>query len=329
MPEEGSAFRGEGGNTLKAKALKKGDRIGLVAPASGLYNRSYVDRTVEALKEWGYEAVLGENVKGKYGFFSAPDDARAREFNQMFARDDIDGIFVTCGGYGSARILDKIDYEIIAEHPKIFLGFSDITTLHLAIYKKTGLVTFHGPGSASFPAETLTDYTREYLEKALVRKDPIGVIPLSDPKKYVYAIGSGSSQGILIGGNISIICSTLGTPYEIDTKDKILLMEDLDTEPWVMDHMMAHLRNAGKFDQLAGVVIGECYNCTPREHQPNYYCDTSIEDIFEEYLQPYGIPVLYGLPLGHTEDIATLPHGVMARVDADKKEFSILESGTI
>lgn len=312
---------------MKPKILRKGDRIGLISPASAQYNRSWIDRAAEAVESWGYQAVLGKKAKKKYSFFAGTDEERAADFNEMFRREDIDAVFAIDGGYGSARILRMLDYDAIAQNPKIFLGFSDITILHLAIWKKTGLTTFHGPGACAFPEEYLTEYTKSQLEKALCCPEPAGIIPMADPKKYIHAIGSGSVEAPILGGNISMICSTLGTPYEIDVKGKILFLEDLNTEPWVMDHNMAHLMNAGKLADAAGILIGECRNCEPRIHEPGYYCDTSIEDIFNEYLAPLNVPVLFGHPLGHTADLATIPMGVLARLDTQTREFTILESG--
>lgn len=312
---------------MKAKALEKGGTIGIISPSSPSYNKSSLYRGVETLEKWGYKVVLSKNIDIKNGFFAGTDLQRAEDFNEMFRRDDVDAIMVTRGGYGAARILKYLNFDIIKNNPKLFLGFSDITTFHLAINKLTGLVTFHGPGMCNFNDEYLTDYTHEYLKKAIFSKEPIGDIVLADKKKYVHAMNQGIAEGEIIGGNISILCSTLGTPYEVETDGKILFMEDLNTEPWVMDHMMAHLENAGKFKNVKGIVIGECVDCEPRAHNPNYYVDTSLEDIFEDYLKPLGIPILYGLPLGHTYDIATIPMGVNVRVDADHKKFTILESG--
>lgn len=314
---------------MKPKKLSKGDTIGLISPSSGQYLRSYVTRAVDTLESWGYKTVLGRYATEKNGFLAGTDEQRAYDFNDMFRRSDIDAIFCTNGGYGSARILDMLDYDAVKANPKIFLGFSDITALHLAIFKNTGLITFHGPGATSFPEEVLTEYTKAQLEKALCITEPIGNIEMADKKKYLHRIGEGSAEGVLVGGNISMITTTLGTPYEIETEGRILFMEDLHTEPWVMDHMMAHMKNAGKLQAAAGIVIGECYHCDPRAHEPAYHVDTSLEYIFDEYLAPLNIPVLYGLPLGHTENMATLPHGARVRVDADKKELSVLESGVI
>lgn len=312
---------------MKPKMLEKGDTIGLISPASAQYNRSWIYRAVDALEDWGYHVVLGKNATRKYSFFAGTDEQRASDFNEMFRREDIDAVMAIDGGYGSARILRYLDFDAIRKNPKIFLGFSDITILHLAIYKLTGLTTFHGPGACGFPDEYMTPYTKEQLEKALCCEDPIGEIGLADPKKYIHAIGSGAVEAPIIGGNISMICTTLGTPYEIDVKGKILFLEDVHTEPWVMDHNMAHLMNSGKLSEAAGIVIGECRDCEPRQHNPSFYSDTSIEDIFDEYLAPLQIPVLFGYPLGHTADIATLPMGVQVRVDADQRKFSVLESG--
>lgn len=307
--------------------LQKGDTIGVISPSSPTYNKSTLIRGVETLKKWGYNVVLSEHINRKNGFFAGTDEERVSDLNEMFGRKDIDGIMTMRGGYGASRILKDIDFDAIRENPKLFLGFSDITALHLAIHKLTGLVTFHGPGMCNFNDEYLTDYTKKYLDKALFSEEPIGEIEMADPKKYLHAINGGAAEGIIIGGNISMICSTLGTPYEIETEGRILFMEDLNTEPWVMDHMMAHLRNAGKLSGVKGIVIGECVNCEPRVHEPGYYVDTGLEDIFDEYLTPLGVPVLFGLPLGHTDDMATVPLGVTVRVDADNKKFTVLESG--
>lgn len=314
---------------MKAKMLKPGDTIGIISPSSPSYNKSDIYRSAEVLRSWGFKVVFSKNIDKKNGFFAGTDLERAEDFNHMFQDDTIDAVMVTRGGYGAARILKYIDFDMIKKNPKILLGFSDITNLHLAINKLTDLVTFHGPGMWCFSEEYMTEYTLKYLRKALFSDEPIGEIEAVSKKDYVHAIGSGKAKGKVIGGNLSIICSTLGTPYEIDTEDRILFFEDLDTEPWIMDHMMAHLSNAGKLQKAKGIVIGKCVNCEPRQLNPNYYVDTSLEDIFEDYLRPLNIPVLYGLPLGHTNDMATIPIGVEVEVDADNKTLTILESGLI
>jgi muramoyltetrapeptide carboxypeptidase len=311
----------------RPKRLEKGDTIGVISPASPSEKKSEVQRGVETLEEWGYHVVVGKNVNKTKGFVAASEEERASDFNEMFRRDDIDAVFVTQGGYGSAQIISLLDFDVVRQNPKIFTGFSDITSLHTALNQLGNLVSFHGPGMARFNGEDLTPYTKEQFFKAISDPDPLGVIPLRNPKKWIQTWGEGVAEGTLVGGNLTLLCATLGTPYEAKLDGGILFMEDVDTEPWIFDHMLSHLRNAGFLQKAKGVVVGECKNCKPFKHRPGFYCDISIEDVLEYYLKPLGVPVLFGLPLGHTKDMATLPLGVQVRVDADRKIFEVLESG--
>lgn len=313
----------------KAKRLEKGNTIGVISPSSPSEKKSEVIRGVETLESMGYQVVLSKNLNKTKGFTAGSEEERADDMNEMFRRDDIDAVFVTQGGYGAAQLIRHLDFDVIAQNPKIFTGFSDITSLHMAIHKHAELVTFHSPGISRFNSEALTDYTKEAFFRAIAQPEPIGEIKLADPKKWVYPIHPGVTEGILTGGNLTLICATLGTPYEIDTRGKILMIEDLDTEPWIFDHMLSHLRNAGKLEQAAGIVVGECHNCVPFLYNPGYYVDTSLEDVLDYYIKPLGVPAIYGLPLGHTDDLATIPLGVGARLDAENKKFEILESGVI
>jgi muramoyltetrapeptide carboxypeptidase len=313
----------------KPKRLKPGDKIGVVSPSSPLDRKSDLIRATEKLEKLGFQVVIGKNVDNRRGIVSGSEEERLEDLHEMFSRVDVNAVFVTQGGYGSAQLIDRLDFDLIRKNPKIFIGFSDITSLHLAIQKSAGLVTFHGPGFGRFNDEELTDYTFEQMMKVLSSDVPAGIIPLADAKKWLYALQGGTCEGELIGGNLTLICSSLGTPFEIDTKGKILFIEDLDIEPWIFDHMLCHLKNAGKLKDVAGVVVAECVNCVPYEYKPGYYVDISLEDVLQYYLKPLGVPVLFGLPLGHTKDMATIPLGVRARLDADKKELTLLESGVV
>jgi muramoyltetrapeptide carboxypeptidase len=314
---------------IKPKRLEKGDTVGVISPASPSEKNSEVIRAAEFLEELGYKIVIGKNVNKMKGFVAASEKERAKDFNEMFQRDDIDAVFVTQGGYGSAQIIHLIDFDAIAEHPKILTGFSDITSLHLAIHKFSDMITFHGPGMARFNSTDLTDYTKKQFFKAVSSVEPIGEIPVPDDKTWLHTIVPGVAEGELIGGNLTLICATLGTPYQIDTKDKILMIEEAHTEPWIFDHMISHLRNAGLLKVAKGVMVSECHECVPAKHNPGYYSDRNLEEILEYYLKPLKIPVLYGLPLGHTKDMATLPLGVKACLDSNKKQFTILENGVV
>ena len=314
---------------IKAKRLEKGNTIGVVSPASPSENRSEIVRAREYLENLGYKVVIGRNVNKTKGFTAASEQERADDINEMFAREDIDAILVTQGGYGSAQIIDKLDYELIRRKPKIFTGFSDITSLHLAMQKFSGLVTFYGPGMARFNEEELSEYTKESFFRTLGNPEPAGEIKKSSPKKWLTSIHGGVCEAPVVGGCLTLICASLGTPYEIDCKDKILFFEDVDTEPWIMDHALSHLRNAGKLNDAAGFMIGHCKNCVPFDHKPGFVCDTTLEDVLTYYLKPLKKPALYGLPMGHGDDLATLPLGVMCRLDADRKTFTVLEAGVI
>ncbi len=314
---------------IKPKRLSPGDTIGVISPASPSENRSEVFRAKEYIEAMGYNVVIGKNVNKTRGITAASEEDRLDDIHEMFRRDDVDAVFVTQGGYGCAQLLRNLDFDLIKEHPKILTGFSDITALHLAINKVCDMVTFHAPGMARFNDEELTEYTKESFFRNLSSPEPPGEIKKANPKKWLVRINGGTCEAPVIGGNLTLICASLGTPWEIDTKGKILFFEDVEAEPWVMDHMLSHLRNAGKLDDAAGFVIGECTDCVPRKNDPGYFTDLSIEDVFEYYLKPLGKPVLYGLPMGHSDDLATLPLGVMTRLDADKKTFTVLESGVV
>ena len=312
---------------IKPKALKKGDTIGIVAPASPTFERTILIRSVKVMEGWGFKVKLGKNVNKKYGYFSGKDWERVGDINEMFRDTKINGIFCLMGGYGSLRLLPYLDYEAIKKNPKVFVGYSDITALHLAIYKKCGVVTFHGPSLAGF--STMTDYTKKYLLKAIMKNKAIGEVDASPDDPWIWTITPGKIEGELVGGNLSMITATLGTPYEIDTKDKILFLEEVDVEPYHFDQMMTHLLLAGKLHQAKGIVIGECIRCVPADFQPGYYSSLSIEDVLVEIIKPLNIPAIYNLPFGHGENRATLPMGVKAVLDATKGKLIIKEKATI
>ncbi|MBU2511840.1 LD-carboxypeptidase [bacterium] len=314
---------------IKPKQLKKGDTIGIVSPASGLWERSALWSAIEFFENCGYQVKLAKNVYKNTFYFAGSDEERAEGVRSMFEDDSVDAIFCTQGGYGSARIWKLIDFEMIKSNPKIFLGYSDITALHLAIQKMTGLVTFHGPDLLDFSNQERTPYKYDGLMKALTFDEPVGTIKMSQSNKYLVKIVPGRVTGPVIGGNISLICGTMGTPYEIDTRGKILFIEDLDVEPWIMDHFLTHMLNAGKFHDAIGVVIGECVNCDPKKLYPGFYNQRSLENVIFEIFEPLGKPTILGLPIGHTKDIATIPLGVQCELDATKGEFRIIEKGVI
>ena len=249
----------------------------------------------------------------------------------MFRDPEVKAVFAIRGGYGASQLLDRIDYDLIRSNPKIFLGYSDITALHLAIQKRAGLVTFHGPVVLS----RFTPYTQTYFRKALFEAEPMGRVtnpPDSDPLRPAHVLRTvrpGRARGPLVGGNLTLISTTMGTPYETETAGRILFLEDVDEQPYSIDRMLTQLRLAGKLDVAAGVIFGECQDCRPRDFKPSYESTLSTGEVVDEILGHLRIPVLSGLTIGHTDDQLTLPLGVMAELDAEKGELTIQESGVV
>ena len=314
---------------IKPKRLKKGQTIGIISPSSGVWKRSELWRSIEEIENWGYKVKVGEHAYKKRFYLAGSDEERAEDLLDFFKDDNIDAIFCSQGGYGSARILKHLDFDVIRNNPKIFIGYSDITSLHIAINKLSHLVTFHGPCALSAGSDEMTRYRREHLFRALEDEEPIGKIEISGRNKYLVTVNGGKTEATVIGGNLTLLCSTLGTPYEIETKDKIVFIEELDTEPWIMDHMLTHLLNSGKLQEAAGIVIGDCQNCEPFKLDAGFPNQCSLEDVIFDLLRPLNLPVLYGLPIGHTKDLATIPLGVLGFLDAKEGIFEILERGTI
>mgnify|MGYP001570931171 CR=1 FL=1 len=318
---------------LKPKALKQGDTIAIIAPASGVYEREDVQIAKELIESLGFKAVLGKNIFNAYGYLAGSDANRASDVNEMFRRKDIDGIICLRGGWGSMRILPMLDYTMIRENPKVFMGYSDITSLLLALYKYSGLVTFHGPVAES----TYNEYTMEYLKKAIFTPQTIGVLknpPLKSDERVnrnnrIIKLGKGKASGILVGGNLSLLVSTLGTPFEVDMKGKILFIEEIGEEPYRVDRMLSHLWLGGKLQELAGLVFGKFTDCVPSEYKPGFINTLSIEEILRTRVEPLGVPALYGYSFGHIKDKITLPLGVKATIDADAQLLTIDENAVV
>jgi muramoyltetrapeptide carboxypeptidase len=283
------------------------------------------------MKYFGLRMKMGKNAGKRMGDYRISIEERLDDLHGMFRDKDVDAVFAIRGGYGSMHILDRIDYDLIHRNPKIFLGYSDITAMHLAINKHAKMVTFHGPITLS----RFTDYTQKYFRKALFETQPIGAVtnpPESNelrPNHYLRTIRPGIATGQLIGGNLTLISNTMGTPYEIETRGKILFLEDVDEEPYSIDRMLTHLRLAGKFDGVAGLIFGECQDCRPKDYKPSSSIPYGLGEVLDNILGSLKVPVLYGLTIGHTDDQLTLPLGIAATLDATKGTLDIKEAGVI
>ena len=250
---------------MRARKLQRGDTIGIVAPASPAPWED-TEKALIQLTQRGYQIKLGSSVRQSRGYLAGSDEVRARDINQMFADSEVKAIFCLRGGYGSQRILDKIDYDMIRRNPKIFMGYSDITALHIAIFQKCRLITFHGPMPATDMTEDLPIFTESWLYKAIAEDQPMGV--LFNPKGYaLHGLIEGRAKGRLVGGNLSLIAASMGTPYEINTKDKILFLEDVGEEPYRIDRMLNQLRLGGKLRDAAAIILCDFRDCRSKQLQ--------------------------------------------------------------
>jgi len=316
---------------IRPRALREGDTVGLITPSSYVSDPDRLALAERTARFFGLKPRFGKNVRKREGYLGGAVDQRVEDLHDMFRDPEVKAVFAIRGGYGSAQLLDRIDYALIRSHPKIFLGYSDITALHLAIQKHAGLVTFHGPIVLS----RFTQYTQTYFRRALFETRPLGRVtnpPDSDPLRPAHTLRTvrpGRARGPLIGGNLTLISTTMGTPYEIETRGKILFLEDVEEQPYSIDRMLTQLRLAGKLTDAAGVIFGQCQDCRPRDFQPSYESTLSVGEVVDEILGKLQTPVLSGLTVGHTDDQLTLPLGVMAELDAGTGELVIEEAGVV
>ncbi len=316
---------------IRPKALRAGDTVGLITPSSYISDPDRLALAERTARYFGLVPKFGKNVRKRDGYLGGTVEDRVEDLHAMFRDPEVKAVFAIRGGYGASQLLDRIDYGLIRSNPKILLGYSDITALHLAIQKRAGLVTFHGPITLS----RFTPYTQTYFRKALFETEPMGLVsnpPDSDPLRPDHVLRTvvpGSARGPLSGGNLTLISTTMGTPYEIETTGRILFLEDVDEEPYSIDRMLTQLRLAGKLDAAAGVIFGECQDCRPRDFKPSYESTLSTGEVVDEILGRLRSPVLSGLTVGHTDDQLTLPLGVMAHLDAGKGELTIEEAGVV
>jgi muramoyltetrapeptide carboxypeptidase len=317
--------------SLLPPALKKGSTIGITAPASGVDNGE-LQEGISLLKANGFNIVIGNTITRKYGYLSAPDAERASEFMEFIERKDIDCILCARGGYGVMRILPMLDFSMIQQNPKIIIGYSDITALLVAINRLSNLVTFHGPvASSTFDPFTVDYFNKTLCSNQLIQQDAISkdnvassFAPITYSDSKIITINSGVARGTLTGGNLSMIVSTLGTPYEIDTKNALLFLEDIAEEPYKIDRMLTQLWLAGKLQQCTGIVLGQFKNCEA-QRITGFEVSFSLIQVLESRIKSLGIPAVYGLPIGHVKSKMTLPLGVNAELNSVDKTFTILE----
>jgi len=308
--------------------LPDGGTIGVAAPSGPYYNRSDVLRPVEWWESRGYRVKLTDSVWAQDDYTAGDAKTRANDLTALFEDPDVDVIQVLWGGTGAMEALPLLDYDAIADHPKLLMGFSDITNLHIALRQESGLATLHGPGFGSMGLPERTAFTWDSALKGF-RDGGVGEVPRNPDDSYVRALAGGRVTAPIVGGNLFTFVHLLGTPWEPSFDGAILFFEEVNEPTYVIEVHLWQLRQAGKLEGVAGVVVGELDKCDWSEERPEAPRNRSIEDALERHLGPMGVPVLYRLPLGHGKHLATIPLGVTATLDADARTLNIDQPATL
>jgi muramoyltetrapeptide carboxypeptidase len=311
---------------VKAPPLPDGGTIGVAAASSPFENRSEIDRGVRWYEERGYRVKLAPHVYARDDFVAGDAAARAADVTALFADDEVDVVQMLRGGYGASQVVPLLDYDVIAASPKPFVGYSDVTALHVAIRQRTGLVTFYGLGLTGMGAPKREEWDKERFLRAMTATEALGAVPARPDDPYIGRLGSGRATAPLVGGCLWLLRETLGTPWEIGLDGAILFFEDVHAPPWVVDGMLTQLRNAGKLEQIKGIAIGEMFKSEHSDQLDPWLRSRSMEDVFEHHLEPLGVPILHNLPLGHGKHLVTTPLGVTATIDADARSLTIDEA---
>lgn len=312
-----------GDDMLKGKKLKKGDTIGFIGPSGAVRVEGAIERAKAEMERMGYRVKLGVSCGAKYGYLSGTDALRAQDVNDMFRDPEVDAVFCVRGGYGTTRMLDLLDYDVIRENPKIFAGYSDITAMQIAMLKNCGLATFAAPMPVSdFSSAPLDAFSLSSMLHVLGEAKPAGELRNSEGYHERKTINPGSCEGMLVGGNLMLITSLLGTPYELDTKGRILFIEEIGEHTYCIDRMLTQLRLAGKLDDCAGIIFGDFRNCEIEFKEYGF----TIEEIIRDVAAPCGKPIFTGFQAGHCNPKITLPYGALCRMDADSCTLEVLEA---
>jgi muramoyltetrapeptide carboxypeptidase len=305
---------------IKPKRLKEGNTLGLISPG-GFITEDELKTSINNFEALGFKVVHTRNILARDGYLGGTDEQRASDLNEMFEREDIDGIAAARGGYGCTRILPLINYDLIKKNPKVLLGYSDITALLYAVFLKTGLICFHGPVGIS----TFNEFSTCSLKDVLIY--PVENLTLNNPlteedNPEIFAIRSGKCSGRLIGGNLSLAVSLIGTPYDIDTSGKLIFLEEIGEEPYRIDRMLTQMIEAGKFKGAKGIILGKFVDCEPKKDNPTSF---SLKEVLFNRLYDLNIPVIYGMSFGHIIDKFTLPFGLNAELNVNNQTITLLE----
>ncbi len=318
---------------IKPRALREGDRVAVISPTTPAATDA-VEKAEQRIRALGLVPVMFPTCYSRYGHLADTDEKRAADVNHAFADDGIRGIFCLKGGYGTMRILNLLDYGMIRQNPKVFVGFSDITGLHAAFNRICRMVTYHGPmamssfGKVKGGKVKFEPYTYDSLRRNLFTDEAPGRV--ENPEGEILgSLVEGKAEGEIIGGNLSLLAATLGSPYEVDAKGKILFIEDIGEAVFKVDRMLTSLALAGKFRDCAGILMGPWIDCEPEQREPEGGSDLPLEQVFRDIIVPFDKPVITNFRAGHIFPQITIAFGTKVIMDADKKEVIFTESGNL
>lgn len=307
---------------IKPKHIQPGDTVGIVAPSSPV-TLQQVEGGLKLLEERGYKVKLGEHLWERDGFLAGPDEHRAADLERMFTDPEVKAIVCARGGYGMARTMDFFDMSVVEENPKVFMGFSDVTYLHGAAYQEAELITFYGPMLISWSVDW-PQGCKDLWFAAMERPAPLGRIP---PDGRANTLTGGRVEGVVLGGCLCLLTYAIGTPFELDPSDALLIIEDVDEPPHRVDAMLEQLKQSGMLAGVEGLVIG---NMTRTDERADEHIGfRSAEEIIKDHLGRRDVPAVTGLQFGHVPSPLTLPLGVNAILDADAGTLTYTESATV
>ncbi|MBB3343032.1 LD-carboxypeptidase [Luteimonas sp. RC10] len=308
---------------LLAPALRPGDTVGLISPSSPVDEPFDLELAQEVMRALGFQVKTGAHFAGRRGHLAGADAERAGDLNAMFADPQVRAVICVRGGSGAARLLPLLDYDTIARNPKVLLGYSDITALHSAIHARTGLVTFHGPnGTGSWNRFNADQFRRLFFAReAMVYRNAVDDADELVPRRNrTTTITGGRAQGVLVGGNLTVLSALAGSPYLPDFDGKILFLEDVEEAPYRIDRMLSTLKLMGALGRIAGLIFGQCTDCDPGPG----YGSLTLAQILEDHVRPLGIPAYRGAMIGHVREQFIVPVGGRVELDADEGVFRLL-----
>lgn len=301
---------------IKPPRLQVGDTVGLIAPA-GVVEPKHIEVIKQHLTELGLKAKLGAHILDRYGYLAGKDVDRAFDINTMFSDRSVKAIITMRGGWGCNRILPLLDYPLIRSHPKILMGYSDITSLLLAINARSRIITFHGPVAIS----TWSPFVLDYFQRILFNQEAVTMQNIKTGEVRVEAIAPGKAKGKLVGGNLSVLSAMMGSPYLPSWYQSILFVEDTNEDVYRVDRMLTQLKNTGILNQIAGFIFGQCTDCSLGD-EPSF----TLMQVLQDHILPLGIPAWYGSMIGHLKDKFILPIGLEVEIDAEAGTIKLLEA---